>query len=178
MRILLAFILCVVVGCSGGSLDNSPVAAAKAEAQPASGVVQVLLDPQAPASFTPFVSQRLIYAEPFSVTERTVFEHTGYVDGIEVVRIVDSCDLIAADYTGACRAVTQADNIYGPIESSVLTNAAGRAQLSLANTSYRLRLEPTATIEDEKCYWGGSVIIEQLPDTEVVMPLLVYCEAG
>ena len=65
---------------------------------------------------------------------------------------------------------------YEDIESTATTDTEGFAALYLGeHEKYRISVQSFVTTEDEKCFWGGSEILEQTTIT-LEIPVIVFCE--
>ena len=66
--------------------------------------------------------------------------------------------------------------VYGEAESTTTTDTEGFSALTLGeHDKYRVSIQSWPTEEDDKCYWGGSEILERT-DTTLGVPVLVFCE--
>ncbi len=178
IKLLAVLIFLPLIGCTGGSLDVLSNRERSESEQTSLRTVSIELKSIAPDTFQPLIEQRRIIAEPLSVVPRTRLQVKYSVDGTEVVRYVDDCD-VPGDHIpqpSLCAEVVQNEYVYGAIESFEVTDAGGMAELLLATSSYRLTAESVTTLEDPKCHWSGSTVVSS-HDVAVELPLAVYCEA-
>jgi len=173
LRMISAVTVTLALGCSGVSHQQSPELAAALDQRQ----VEVILQPNSTGSFLPIIQNRLISAEPMYVVERE-YARVKYIEGgINMVRLVESCEAVPLESQTSCSNAIRVENVFGPAESSAVTDSDGRALINLQNKSYRLLLQTVPTTEDSTCYWSGAITIdEQMSVVEV--PMLVHCESG
>lgn len=143
-----------------------------------SRVLSVYLNPEPDYSFLPEFNGRIVVAEPVYTVPVDMARGKAIVDGVAVVYVGESCDTLLAGYPDIqdCTQEETAEFQYGEVESTATTDSDGFATLTPGNAAkYRVRVKSWVTTEDDKCFWGGSETIGS-EDTEVSVPVLVFCE--
>lgn len=172
------------IGGTAGLVDPSELVMAAASENASAGsidqnrAVTVTIKEIAPDSFQPITNRHVVTAEAVTVMERSYFEARYVIDGIDVVHMLESCDLLPKSDGEVidCRGAVREEHLFGPVEVTGVTDDNGQAVLQLASNLYRLSVVTMVTVEDDLCHWSGSVIADH-NTTSVVLPVLVYCES-
>lgn len=174
MRMVMLLMVFLMTACGGRSLVESPFDVKVGNNQ---RQVHVALAPAASSAYQPMLSGQIVQARLLNVSRQTYFESREDIDGVEVVRLMSSCDSIPPvdSSVGNCRQVVRTTYNPGEVAATAITDDVGQVQLALDNRHYRLQLKSVPTAEDNRCYWGGAVDIGSI-DSKVTMPVLVYCE--
>lgn len=163
-------------GCSVIDVARPKVAAALDNiAAPRTVTVYLVADPS--VGFVPTYQDRIVTAEPVTVSQVTRAEGKKTVQGITTIIVGDSCEGLTRNYSDlqACKEVDSTVRRYGEIEATAATDSEGFAILELGPMDYRISMQTWQTAEDKKCSWSGS---EMLPESSRVLelPVLVFCE--
>ncbi len=176
-NIVLVCAVCVA-SCDGREATQSPAVAAAQDSQQNSRLVSVYLQSPPNTGFIPVYGDRIVTAEPVTLVSVTRAKGKAIVQNIDTTIIGDSCSQLGADYPELidCSEVNSMELEFEDIESTATTDAEGFAALYLGeHEKYRISVQSFVTTEDEKCFWGGSEILEQTTIT-LEMPVIVFCE--
>lgn len=178
----------LLVGCdsdnSAESIDASsqmsddPAIAAALNNNESSRLVSVYLESEPNNGFIPMYIDRVIVAEPITLVPKVRAEGKALVSDVNTTIVGSSCDELVEKYPAlsSCTEVEDVEFKYGDPEYTATTDREGFAALFLgSHDKYRVRVQSWVTAEDNKCYWGGSEIL-QANLSSVGIPVLVFCE--
>ena len=175
----------LLVACFAGMLlaacDSSvpdPVLGAALDDGLEKRLVTVYLQAEPGSGFFPTYVDRIVIAEPLNLVPKTRAEGKAIIQNTDTIIIGESCQQLRSNYSDliSCAEVDAVDFEYGETEATGVTDTEGFAALYLgSHEKYRLSVKSWATREDDKCYWGGSVTLEQT-ETTLAIPVLVFCE--
>ncbi len=140
--------------------------------------VTVYLQAEPATGFSPALFERIVVAQPMSLQPTTRAEGKAIVQNVNTIFVGSSCAKLRSEYEElvSCKEVNAVDFVYGENESTAATDSEGYATLNLgSHEKYRISVQSWPTSEDNKCYWGGSEILEQ-NDSTLAIPVLVFCE--
>ncbi len=181
--VVTVFAVTLLAGGLVGCLSNTPQIVAGAGLSAAheesidSRTVNIQLVADTSVAFVPLISKRTIIAEPQLIISSLKAKGTYQIDGIRAVIIGASCDALNARVAtlDSCEESVAESVSYGEPAVSAVTESQGRANLPLERKPYRLTIQPEPTLEDSKCWWGGSVVVPA-GSTDAELAMLVYCE--
>ena len=175
----LALTSCDTTENNDSGVDNDgPVFGAALDDLSTDRLVSVYLQAEHDSGFNPTYGDRIITAEPMSLVAKKRAEGKTVVQGISTTIIAENCAQLQENYPDllSCSDVDAVEFELGEIAATVTTDSEGFAALSLQEgVKYRLSVKSWVSLEDGKCFWGGSEILEETVST-LAIPVLVFCE--
>ena len=177
--LLLTACLCAA-GCESEDAPNatSPSIGAAHNGSENTRLVSVYLKSEPNNGFIPVYADRVVIAEPVMVVPKMRAEGRATIQNINTIILGSSCTDLYDKYPSVsdCNEVETIEFEYGEAESTTTTDTEGFSALTLGeHDKYRVSIQSWPTEEDDKCYWGGSEILERT-DTTLGVPVLVFCE--
>ena len=177
--LLFAAYLCVA-GCESADTPDtaSPSIGAAHNGAENTRLVSIYLQSEPNNGFIPVYADRVVIAEPVIVVPKMRAEGRAVVQDVNTIILGSTCSDLYRKYPALsdCDEVETIEFEYGEAESTTTTDTEGFSALMLGqHDKYRVSIQSWVTAEDDKCYWGGSEILEN-DDSTLGVPVLVFCE--